>query len=418
MTSAEPFPTSRADPRNHTGSLDLRALRDRVAGFFDEYVADLETMVNVDCGSYTPDGVNHIADLMQSRLERTGWTVDRRPHVPAPGAPRFGDTLVARLDGARPSSEGGLRVLLVAHMDTVFPEGTAEVRPFRVEGSRALGPGVSDMKDGLLAGWYAVRALQDLGALDVDSVTFVCNPDEEVGSPWSNSIIEEVGAGMDVAFVLEGARENGDLVSARKGIVDLRLVIHGRSAHAGVEPERGRSAILQAAHTTLALHELNGRWPGVTVNVGVIDGGSRPNVVADRCELQVDVRATTSAGFEEALLEIERVVGRTDVPDTRIEAEWETGFPPMEKTPATARLVERAQDLARALGFDVKDASTGGASDANRVARMGVPVLDGLGPIGGDDHSVSEWVDLDSVVPRTTLLAAMIAAPFPDDARA
>jgi glutamate carboxypeptidase len=148
------------------------------------------------------------------------------------------------------------------------------------------------------------------------------------------------------------------------------------------------------------------------VNVGVIDGGSRPNVVADRCELQVDVRATTSAGFEEALLEIERVIGRTDVPDTRIEAEWETGFPPMEKTPATARLVERAQDLARALGFDVKDASTGGASDANRVARMGVPVLDGLGPIGGDDHSASEWVDLDSVVPRTTLLAAMIAAPL------
>jgi glutamate carboxypeptidase len=418
MTSAEPVPTSTADPRNDPGSLDLRALRDRVAGYYDEYVADLETMVNVDCGSYTPDGVNHIADLMQARLERTGWVVDRRPHVPGPGAPRFGDTLVARLVGARPSSEGGLRVLLVAHMDTVFPEGTAAARPFRVEGSRALGPGVSDMKDGLLAGWFAVRALQDAGALDVDSVTYVCNPDEEVGSPWSSSIIEEVGVGMDVAFVLEGARENGDLVSARKGIVDLRLVIHGRAAHAGVEPERGRSAILQAAHTTLALHALNGRWPGVTVNVGVIDGGSRPNVVADRCELRVDVRATTNATFEEALREIERVVERIDVPDTRVEASWETGFPPMEKTPATARLVERAQDLARELGFEVQDASTGGASDANRVARMGVPVLDGLGPIGGDDHSVSEWVDLESVVPRTTLLAAMIAAPFPNGAPA
>jgi glutamate carboxypeptidase len=186
-------------------------------------------------------------------------------------------------------------------------------------------------------------------------------------------------------------------------------VIGGRAAHAGVEPERGRSATLQAAHTTIALHELNGRWPGVTVNVGVIQGGTRPNVVAERCELQVDIRAVTAKDFEQALAEMDRLARETVVPDVTVEVVAQSGFPPMEKTVATARLVERAQALAAELGFEVKDAATGGASDANPVAGLGVPTLDGLGPIGGADHAPGEWLDLDSVVPRTAMLAGLIA---------
>lgn len=398
--------------RSMTAPPSPQTLRRHAEDRYRSYVDDLRTMVNVDCGTFVPEGVNRIADLMQERLESTGWVVERRPHRPEPGAARFGDVLVARLRGSRQVDAGGLRVLLVGHMDTVFPPGTAAERPFRIEGSRAYGPGVSDMKNGLLAGWYAVSCLQDGGFDAFDSITYVCNPDEEVGSPFSGNVIAEMARSADVCFVLEGARENGDIVSARKGVADVRVLIEGRAAHAGVEPERGRSATLQAAHTILELHGLNGRWPGVTVNVGTVRGGTRPNVVAESCELGVDVRAPTLASFEEAVSAVERVASLTVVPDAVVRVEMGAGFPPMEKTPTVARLAERAKAIAADLGFEVHDAATGGASDANRVAAMGLPVLDGLGPIGGADHAPGEWMDLDSVVPRVALLASIIASPF------
>ncbi|MDP8956428.1 MAG: M20/M25/M40 family metallo-hydrolase, partial [Actinomycetota bacterium] len=180
-------------------------------------------------------------------------------------------------------------------------------------------------------------------------------------------------------------------------------------AHAGVEPHRGRSATLQAAHTTLALHDLNEKWPGVTVNVGVIRGGTRPNVVADRCELEVDIRAPTHESYEEALHAVEDAATAPHVPDVTVEVTQRSGFPPMEKGEGTARLVDKARAIAEQLGFSVDDTATGGASDANGVAALGVPTLDGLGPVGGGAHSPEEWLDLRSVVLRTALLAALIA---------
>src|SRR5262249_40412035 len=154
------------------------------------------------------------------------------------------------------------------HTDTVFDEGTVAARPFRIEGDVARGPGVSDMKGGLLTGFFATEVLQTAGYDGFGSITYVCNPDEEIGSPFSGPIIRELPAEHAAALVLEGARETGDIVSARKGITDYVVEIHGRAAHAGVEPERGRNALLEAAHTIIALQALNGRWPGVTVNVG------------------------------------------------------------------------------------------------------------------------------------------------------
>jgi glutamate carboxypeptidase len=384
---------------------DLKLIRKAADERLQAYLDDLRTLVGIDCGTYIPDGVNLVADHMAARFASQGWDVERIPHSPGPEEPRYGDIVVASLSG-----RGNRRVLLVGHMDTVFPEGTAAARPFRTEDGRAFGPGVSDMKGGLLVGFHAAACLQDLGFDDFRSITNVCNPDEEIGSPFSGPVILERARDADACFVLEGARENGDIVSARKGVADLRIHYTGRAAHAGVEPERGRSATLQAAQTTVALHALNGRWPGVTVNVGVIQGGIRPNVVAERCELHVDVRASTAGAFEEALAEVNRVAGDTTVPDVGVEVEPMAGFPPMEKTEATAALAGRAIEIAAELGFDLKDASTGGASDANAIAGIGVPVLDGLGPIGGADHSPDEWMDLDSVVPRMALLAGLIAS--------
>jgi glutamate carboxypeptidase len=394
-------------PERIPSAPDTQQLRKLAETTLDAYLNDLRAMVNIDCGTFIPHGVNEVADIMEARFRNRGWEVERTPHAPAEGSPQLGDLVVARLDGR---GQDGRRVLLVGHMDTVFPEGTAAERPYRTEGSTAYGPGVSDMKGGLLEGYYAAACLQDAGFEDFGSITYVCNPDEEIGSPFSGPFILDRARNADVCFVLEGARENGDIVSSRKGVRDTRITISGRAAHAGVEPERGRSATLQAAHTTIALHELNRRWPGVTVNVGVIQGGTRPNVVAERCELQVDVRAVTAKDFDEALAEMDRRARDTVVPDVTVEIVAQSGFPPMEKTEATARLVERANALATEMGFEVKDAATGGASDANPVAGIGVPTLDGLGPIGGADHAPGEWLDLDSVVPRMAMLAGLIAS--------
>ena len=246
--------------------------------------------------------------------------------------------------------------------------------------------------------------------------TFIANPDEEVGSPSSREHIRAAAADVDACLVLECARANGDIVSARKGILDTRLTVHGRAAHAGVEPEKGRSAILEAARIVRDLHDLNGRWPGVTVNVGKITGGTRPNVVAERCDLEVDVRATTAEGLAEAEAAVREIAGATEVPDTTVDTHILVSWLPMEKLERSGWLVERAKAIAERLGFAVNDTSTGGASDANTTSGMGVPTLDGLGPVGGNDHSPAEYLDVESIVPRTTLLAGLLLAIARDPA--
>ena len=380
---------------------ELDALRGAIGLDLAVYLADLERLVNIDCGSYTQDGVDEVGRWVAAFCADLGATVEVRPDP----AGLLGATVVATFSGR----QDGPRVLLIGHMDTVFDPGTVTQRPFRIDEDIAYGPGVTDMKSGLLSGLYALKAiLAERGGLPFERLVLIANPDEEIGSPTSTPHIRELAAETDVALILECARANGDIVSARKGILDLRLVVHGRAAHAGVEPEKGRSAILEAARIVGGLHDLNGRWPGVTINVGVIGGGTRPNVVAERCSLEVDVRATSREALETAEAEIRRIAAATEVPDTTVEFEPMARWWPMEKLERSGRLVEHTRAVAGALGFTVADASTGGASDANTTSGMGVPSLDGLGPIGGNDHAPSEYLDVDSIVPRTTLLAGLL----------
>ena len=384
----------------------LERLRASIEAGLPAYLADLEHLVNTDCGSYTPAGVNEVGRWVGAFLASLGATIETRPDPAA----RLGDTVIATFAGV----PGAPRVLLIGHLDTVFDPGTAAARPFRIEDGIAYGPGVTDMKSGLLAGLHALKALiaesDGPGRLPIERLLFVANPDEEIGSPTSTPHIRELAAGMDATLVLECARANGDIVSARKGILDLRIMVDGRAAHAGVEPEKGRSAILEASRIVRDLHALNGRWPGVTVNVGVIAGGTRPNVVAERCSLEVDVRGTSREALEAAEAEIRRIAGATEVPDTSVAFAEMARWWPMEKLARSGRLVAHARAAAEALGFTVDDASTGGASDANTTAGMGIPSLDGLGPIGGNDHAPAEYLVVDSIVPRTTLLAGLLLA--------
>jgi glutamate carboxypeptidase len=391
---------------------ELARLRTWIETQLPAFLGDLERLVNIDCGSYTKAGVDEVGRWVTAALEQLGMDVRFVPDE------RLGDVVIGEAWGR----EDGPRGLLVGHMDTVFDPGTAAERPFRVEGSRAHGPGVTDMKAGLLCGIYALRAIRALAAgtasvgewLPYQRLVFVANPDEEIGSPVSGGPIREEAAQSDVAFVLECARANGDIVSRRKGIVDLHLRIRGRAAHAGVEPEKGRSAILEAAHKIVALHALTGRWDGVTCNVGVAHGGTRPNVVAEEMELRVDLRAPTRAGLVEAEEAVRAIAATSTVPDVTCDVEEHGRHWPMERLPASERLVEHAVDVAARLGFPLRDAATGGASDANTTAGMGVPTLDGLGPIGGNDHAPTEYLEVDSIVPRVTLLAGLLLATARD----
>ena len=381
---------------------ELAALKARIVAAEPAFLADLARLVNVDCGSYAREGVNEVAAWAAAFLERLGGEVTL--HADPAGV--LGDTVEAVFRG----ETGAPRALLIGHMDTVFPDGTAAERPFRVADGIATGPGVTDMKAGLLTLLHGLEAALAAGSLPFERLTVIANPDEEIGSPVSTPHVRRVAAESDVAFVLECARANGDVVSARKGTVDYVVTITGRAAHAGVEPEKGRSAILEAAYQVVGLHALTGRWPGVTCNVGVIEAGTRPNVVAERAVLQVDLRAVDRAGMEAATAAVQALAAAPTVPGVRVVAVERHRHQPMEKLARSGRLVEHAQALAERLGFRVSDASTGGASDANTTAGMGVPTLDGLGPIGGLDHSPDEWLDVASIVPRTTLFAALLLA--------
>jgi glutamate carboxypeptidase len=403
-------------------AVELARLQAAVERARPAFLRDLERLVNVDCGSYTKAGVDEVGTWTAARLASLGARVSRHRNT------ELGDTVVATFDGAPPDTrpgggEAGPSVLLIGHLDTVFEPGTVAERPFVIRGERACGPGVSDMKAGLLAGLYALAALREVAAeerqgplpdtsswLPVQRLVFVANPDEEIGSPVSSPIIRDLAESADVALVLECARANGDIVSARKGMLDVRLTIHGRAAHAGVEPEKGRSAILEAAHKIVALHALNGRWPDVTVNAGVVRGGTRPNIVAPEAQVVLDVRAAERASLEAAEAAIAVIAATASVPDVTATVELTARHWPMEKLPASERLVSHAVTLAAGLGFELRDAATGGASDANTTAGMGVPTLDGLGPVGGLDHAPGEYVEIGSIVPRTTLLAALLMA--------
>jgi len=382
---------------------ELAALRDHLERAYPAYLADLEGLVNTDCGSYTRAGVDVIGRWTAGRMRTLGAQVTGHPNDLD-----LGETVIGEFAGADPA---GPVLLCIGHMDTVFDEGMAAARPFEINGGIATGPGVTDMKSGLLAGLYAIGALREVaGGLPLARLVFIANPDEEIGSPASSPHIRRVAAEADACLVLECARANGDIVSSRKGTLDLVITVHGKAAHAGVEPEKGRSAILEAARLVTDLHALNGRWPGVTVNVGVIEGGMRPNVVAERCSLQVDVRAATRDELVAAEAAIADMAQPHAVPEVTFTIEELGRHWPMEKLERSGRLVDHAVALAATLGFDLRDAATGGASDANTTAGMGVPSLDGLGPIGGLDHSPGEYLEVASIVPRTALLAGLIAA--------
>ena len=379
---------------------------DYLSGRYAEYMADLREMVGIDCGSPQKEGVDRIGALMRQRLAGLGCAVVTQPQE------QLGDNLVATLTGS-----GRLRVLLIGHMDTVYPSGTAAARPFVICGARAYGAGVHDMKVGLLSGYYAMAALQAVGWARFARITYICNSDEEVGSPSSRPIIEREAGAADAVLVLEGARAGGRVVTARKGIGSYEVLVNGRAAHTGMALYNGSSAILELAHKVVALHGLNKRPAGPLVTVSMISGGVAANVVPPAATARVDVRVGSHDELQRLEEAFRQLAETPSVRGTRTVIRGGLSRPPMEKTHAVAGLFSLAQRAAAELGFPLHDIESNGGSDAVFAAALGVPTLDGLGPDGGGPHSDREYVELESIVPRTAMLARLIQLLATDGAR-
>ncbi len=364
-----------------------------------QYIEELRELCSVDTYSYHKPGLDEMALLLAARMRGLGMEVSIIERE------QWGNDVYGVVHG-----KDGRNVLLLNHMDTVYPVGTAAARPLWVEGDTIYGPGVCDMKGGVLAGIYAIEALLVQGYRSFGEIRYLCVSDEEINTRHCKDIMQKACRGSHGALVLEAARANGAIVSARKGNAGYTLTARGHSAHAGVEPEKGRNAIVELAHQLLQFESLNGWREGLTINPGVIMGGTLANVVPDYAQIHFDVRYLHT---EDRIAMEERwrkMMQEQRVHSVVLRLEVEADFiEPMVCTPGTLKLANQAQEIAGLLGFSVNHVLTGGASDGSFAARHGVPVLDGLGPIGGLDHSPQEYLMASSVAPRTALLAGLIA---------
>ncbi len=366
-------------------------------GILHEFLADLERLVQVDSDTYNRDGLSVIATRLHALFEKCGLEVERLEDR------EYGPTLIGRRVGG-----GNNKIVLLGHMDTVFPPGTVDLRPFCVKGRRAYGPGIIDMKSGLLLGCYALNMLRSEDISDYPEICFVCNSDEEVGSPSSRTIIESVASGALAVLVLERAPSMTGIISSRMGVGTYEIGVSGRSAHAGAEPEHGKSAVLELAHKIISLKALEEQVPGVLVNIGVVDGGVRPNVVAERATARVDVRMPGMLEVEEVNRRFRGLETISHVEGTLCRISGRLDHPPFETGHGTAKLVELAREIACEMGIDLEGTKSGGASDGNFTAALGIPTLDGLGPVGEHPHSADENLDISSIMPRLVLLTRLI----------
>ena len=363
----------------------------------EEMLQLIERLVNVDSGSHDKEGVDRVGRILREQYEQLGFVVEIMEEV------EYGNHLVIQhQDAVDP------KIILVAHMDTVFPKGTVAKRPFSIEGNRAYGPGVVDMKSSQVELIYALMALQEAGLKSYENVKIVLNSDEEIGSPSSRTLIEEQSDGKEYALILEPARKDGSLVSSRRGGGRYTLIVRGKAAHSGIEPEKGRSAIEALAYKIIQLHELTDHDKGISVNVGLISGGSAVNTVSPKAVAHVDIRISeVEQGYilEEKIKEICSI---NDVPGTRIALEGEMNRPPMERNEQTEELLQVIQDVGQEMGMKVSHTSTGGGGDASFTSANGVATVDGLGPVGGNAHSEDEYLEIPTLTERTLLLAKTI----------
>lgn len=386
--------------------VDPAALLGWVRAHRDAFVAFLSSLVEAESPTDDPMSQRLVQDLLTDALEGGAYRVSHhRGHA-------TGGFLLAR---PRARRKGRPIQMVVGHTDTVWPRGTLSDMPLRVEGGRLHGPGAFDMKAGLTQVVFALRALRELDAEVPATPVLLFNSDEEIGSPESRKAIRALARRSCRAFVPEpayGAR--GLLKTARKGMVGYTVHIHGRSAHAGLDPGGGASAVHELASVIRRLHALTDLASGFTVNVGVVEGGTRPNVVAARARAEVDVRVVTAEDTQRMAQVMATLAAET--PGVRITVQEGTSVPPLERTARNRRLWERAVDAGRALGLTLEETMVGGGSDGNTTSRY-TATLDGLGAVGDGAHAAHEHIEVEPTLERCALLALLLASPVDGEER-
>lgn len=377
---------------------------DSLHSYFNDHLSEMlefaRWLVEQESMSRVGEATHRIAQNLSEKLSSIASAVDLFTDS------YYGSTLRAQFKNKSSEPQDQKHLLLVGHLDTVWPIGTLAERPFRVEQDRAFGPGIFDMKAGVMLAAFAMRAIKELGLELKRPVTILMTCDEETGSHFSREIIEDEAKRAHAALVLEPPIPGGTIKTARKGVGEFELIIHGKPSHAGNDLRSGVSAITELAHQVLAINKLNDFERGTTVNVGVARGGVLSNVVAAEAHAYIDMRFQIVEEGERIAQTLSRL--EPVLEGARLEVRGGINRPPLVRTAQTGELFEAARRLAAQIGFDLKEGSVGGGSDGNFIAALGVPVLDGLGVDGAGAHAEHEHIIISDIPRRAALLARLV----------
>ena len=374
-------------------SADNRRILNYLRQHQPQMVLDLQRFIELESPTSHKPAVDAFGAALAEELRGLGGELETIPKV------EVGDVLRARWN---PGAGG---VVILSHMDTVWDVGTVAGRPTRIDGDRIYGVGSMDMKGGIVIALWALRALRELALFPTQPITYLLNSDEETGSRHSSAEIEAEALAHDVVFVTEPPQD-GKYKTQRKGTGHYTITAKGRAAHSGADHARGINAIAELAHQVLAVQAMTDYSIGTTANVGVISGGTRPNVVPAQAEIEINTRATTRVNQRSIHEKIMNLQARH--PEAELIIEHGGGVPPMERTPQIAALFKRAQTLAAEMGIALDEGSTGGGSDGNKTAALGVPTLDGMGIVGDGGHAINEYGEISSLSERAAIMAAML----------
>jgi glutamate carboxypeptidase len=376
---------------------EKQAILDWLTQSKPDMLALLEQLVNIDSWSYDKAGVDKVGEAIAGFLEGHGIDVTRIP------VETHGDTFRAAVGAAA----GNRPIMLLGHRDTVFPSGEVAKRPFKIEGGRAYGPGVADMKAGLVLNAFVLAAFKKFGGAPAPLIALFTG-DEEIGSPTSRPIIENAAREARLVFNSEPGRPSGNVVTGRKGGVFMRCRVEGVAAHSGGNYEMGRSAIEELARKIQAWHKITDLEAGITVNVGLIEGGQSVNTVAPHATAQIDLRYITPNQRDFAVGAIREIAETCSVPDTSAELEILGEFNPLNQTPEAKALFDHYVAAAHEVGLEVGGEFTGGCADSGFTAAVGTPTICATGPVGGNAHSPEEYLEVDSIVRRAQAMASAI----------
>ncbi|MBU0969658.1 MAG: M20 family metallopeptidase [Proteobacteria bacterium] len=381
-----------------------------IAAYMDhhrqEMLALLETLVGIQSGSKNKAGLDRVGRTIAREMEAMGFSCQFQDQT------EYGNHLVARSPGNcsdKSQGPGKKPILITGHMDTVFPFDTA-FNYYKEDEARCFGPGVADMKGGLVVGIFALKALKHTRLMPETPITFIFNSDEEIGSPSSRDLIQREARASHFAYVLEAGGLSGQIVAGRKGNMSIRLAVEGQAGHAAFAEKHKASAILELAHKIIAIERLNDPDCGITANVGTIEGGLGPNTIAQHAKAAIDVRYIAAGDENRLLAKIREIAALQTIPGTCCRMTLRTSRPAMPLTEANMDLFRRIKGLADGLGICVVPELRQGVSDANVIAHAGIPVIDGLGPMGAKDHSEDEYIEKKSLWERAVLFANILAA--------